>query len=166
MTQLRVAEAEANLRSAKKDHALEQREAARTQLAQTRQARQNAEAELERLTAEIRKRDHAIEIAQSAVDVLTARLTEHAELKPEILELLPEDREARVWKQTYDQLTQAHAQAVARRRQLENDGPSKLEAVRLHDKVVQLGRAERNLIEQLNGTGPGGGWKSSLSRVL
>ena len=97
---------------------------------------------------------------------MVAHLTEHSEIKPNVVELLPEDRESRQWLRHQARLLEAHKAAIARRHELQSAGPSKLEAVKLYERIQQLQRAERNLIEQLNGTGPAVGWKSSLSRVL
>jgi hypothetical protein len=163
--QARVTAATEQLKSAQRDRAQEMREATRAQLAQIRKQRLAEEDKLEEVTATIKRRDGAIATAQRAVDVFTSRLTEHGEIKPEIAEALPEDPESQVWLRQQARLSEAHDQAIARRREVESVGPSKLEAVKLYERIQQLQRAERNLIGQLNGTGPAGGWKSSLSRV-
>jgi len=164
--QARVTAASDQLKAAQRDRAQEMREVTRAQLAEIRKQRLLAEDELEKMRATIKRRDVAIATAQSAVDVFIARLTEHSEIKPDVVELLPEDRESRQWLRHQTRLSEAHKQAVGRRQELESAGPSKLEAVKLYERIQQLQRAERNLIEQLNGTGPAAGWKSSLSRVL
>jgi hypothetical protein len=164
--QARVTAASEQLKAAQRDRAQEMREATRLQLAEIRKQRLAAEDKLETLRAILKQRDVAIATAQSAVDVFVMRLTEHAEIKPDVVELLPDDRESVVWLRHQARLSEAHKQAVGRRQELERAGPSKLEAVKLYERIQQLLRAERNLIEQLNGTGPAGGWKSGLSRVL
>jgi phosphoserine phosphatase len=166
MSELNVTLAKAQLDQATRERAIELREATKIQLARTRDERINAENELEQMVSTIKQRDHAIQTAQSAIDVFVTRLTEHAQLRPEVADVLPHDPSVVAWQNKHNRLTEAHAQAVARRRELENQGPAKIEAVHLHEKVTKLQRSERNLVEQLNGTGPAGGWKSSLSRVL
>jgi len=166
MSELNVTLAKANLDAAQRERAIELREATKAQLARTREDRINAEAELEQMIVTIKQREGAVGTAQSAVDVFVARLTENMTLRPDVADVLPHDPEVVRWQERHTRLTEAHNQAVNRRRELENVGPSKLAAVQLHEKVTKLQRTERNLLEQLSGTGPGGGWKSSLSRVL
>lgn len=166
MSEARVIAATEELKAAQRDRAQEMREATRLQLAQVRKQRLEAEDELEQMTATIKRRDATVQTEQTMVDVLTARLTEHAQIRPDVVDLLPDDPECRTWLRQQARLAEAHQKAIARRRDAESAGASKLEAVKLYDRIEQLRRAERNLVEQLNGTGPAGGWKSSLSRVL
>jgi len=146
----RLAERREQLKLAKVDET----EEIKQKLAEICGEREGMEAELERMEKQIYRARELRAVNQAKVEHISGQIQESEAAKPRSADYLPESPKAQAWQKNHDSLLQLLQQAIKRRDE-KQECPDTLDALKVADRIQNLKRAERNLIDRLEGTEPG-----------
>jgi uncharacterized protein involved in exopolysaccharide biosynthesis len=167
--QARVAEAQAQLKSANTELAAEAKEVLRKQLAEVRAQIRTAKATYADLRKQIRNGEQSVARIQAQIDELVGQITASWQERPEATDYLPDDPEVAAWQAQHASLEQQKDRAIARRTSTQTTIPPLVEAAKYEGNfgiIATLERSENNLIRRIKGEPIGQSWQGGVYRVL
>jgi chromosome segregation ATPase len=134
---------------------IDESEEIRQKLAAICGEREGLEAEFQRKEKKIYRVRELRVVHQAEVDRISEQIRESEAKKPHSADYLPESPKAKAWQKHHDSLLGLLREAITRRDESQQGCPDTLEVMKIAERIHYLKRAERNLLDRLEGAEPG-----------